>query len=82
MDECQALVLSLLTERFTRRRPRSSNGDPVEHFGRPPAHTQSPSNSVTAGVRAPQLHPLRKYPRSAERPMTNASLRTRGCGPW
>ena len=53
MDECQALVLSLLTERFTRRRPRSSNGDPMEHFRRPPAHTQSPSNSVTACVRAP-----------------------------
>src|SRR5665647_3949032 len=53
MDECQALVLSLLTERFTRRKPRSSNGDPVEHFGRPPAHRQSPSNSVTACVRAP-----------------------------
>jgi len=81
MDECQALVLSLLTERFTRRRPRSSNGDPVEHFGRPPAHTQSPSNSVTACVRAP-ASPLAQEPRSAERPMTNASLRTRGCGPW
>jgi hypothetical protein len=53
MDECQALVLSLFTERFTWRRPRSSNGDPVEHFGRPPARTQSLSNSVTASVRAP-----------------------------
>lgn len=51
MDEYEALVRSLLTERFTQWSPRSSNENNVEYFGRTPGDTPSrPKSSVRAKI--------------------------------
>jgi len=52
MDEYEVLVRSLVTERFTQWRPRSSHGGHLEHFLRASADTCSLSNSLAPAVSA------------------------------
>lgn len=64
MDEYEALVRSLLTERFTQWSPRSSNENNVEFFGRTQDDTPSrPKSSVRAkihhGTRWPQVRDVK-----------------------
>jgi hypothetical protein len=58
MDEYEALVRSLVTERFTQWSPRSSNGNHVECFERTPENTSSrPKSNVRA-----QVHHVKSSP--------------------
>jgi hypothetical protein len=52
MDECEELVRTLATERFTQWKPPSPIGDEVEATEHPPADVASPTTSVTARYRA------------------------------